>query len=99
MPLSLWRRVNKVVKDEDNALSKEIHYEFREDAIGVSVGEDSVEFKWENIFKMKTAGKLLLVYTNRINAYIIPLEQIGENYDALSKLAHKKLEKHRIRIK
>lgn len=99
VPVSLWLRVNKTVKDENNALSKSIHYEFEEETIRVSVGEESVEFKWENIFQMKTSGNLLLLYTNRINAYIFPLAQVGDNYEALSKLAHSKLEKYRIRMK
>lgn len=99
VPISLWLRVNKTVKDENNALSKSIHYEFEEETIRVSVGEESVEFKWENIFQMKTSGNLLLLYTNRINAYIFPLAQVGDNYEALSKLAHSKLEKYRIRMK
>ena len=99
VPISLWLRVNKIVNDENNALSKNLHYEFEEDVIRVSVGEESVEFKWENIFQMKTCGDLLLVYTNRINAYILPIVQLGEAYDDLSKLAHAKLEKYRIRMK
>ena len=99
VPISLWLRVNKIIKDENNALSKSIHYVFDEDTIGVSVGEESVEFKWENIFQMKTSGDLLLVYTNRINAYILPLSQVGEQYENLSKMAHAKLEKYRIKMK
>lgn len=99
VPVSLWLRVNKTVKDENNALSKTLHYEFEEDAIRVSVGEESVAFKWENIFQMKTSGDLLLVYTNRINAYILPLSQVGDKYEVLSKLAHEKLEKYRIKMK
>ena len=99
VPISLWLRVNKLVKDENNALSQNLHYEFEEEFIRVSVGEESVEFKWENIFQMKTSGSLLLVYTNRINAYIMPLAQVGDRYDELSKLAHSKLEKYRIKMK
>ena len=99
VPVSLWLSVNKTVTDENNALSKSIHYEFEEETIRVSVGEESVEFKWENVFQMKTSGNLLLLYTNRINAYIFPLAQVGERYEALSKLAHSKLEKYRIRMK
>lgn len=99
VPVSLWLRVKKIVKDENNALSKILHYEFEEEVIRVSVGEESVEFKWENIFQMKTSGKMLLVYTNRINAYILPLAQVGEKYEELSELAHSKLEKHRIKMK
>lgn len=99
VPISLWLRVNKIVNDENNALSKSLHYEFEEDVIRVSVGEESVEFKWENIFQMKTSGDLLLVYTNRINAYILPLSQVGTQYEDLSQMAHAKLEKYRIKMK
>ena len=99
VPISLWLRVNKIVKDENNALSKSIHYELEEEVIRVSVGEESVEFKWENIYQMKVSGDLLLIYTNRINAYILPMSQVGEHYDTLSKLAHAKLEKYRIKMK
>ena len=99
VPISLWLRVNKIVKDEKNALSKCLHYEFEENRIFVSVGEESVEFKWENIFQMKKSGDLILVYTNRINAYILPISQIEGKYDELSKLAHAKLEKYRIKMK
>jgi len=99
VPVSLWMRSKKIVLDSNNALSKTLHYEFMEDAIRVSVEEESVEFKWENIFQMKTTGDLLLIYTNRINAYILPLPQVGDRYDELSKLAHAKLEKYRIKMK
>lgn len=99
VPISLWLRVNKTVKDANNALSKQLHYEFEEEVIRVSVGEESVEFQWEKIFQMKTSGPLLLVYTNRINAYVLPLTQVGDKYEELSKLAHAKLEKYRIKMK
>ena len=99
VPISLWLRVNKIMKDPTNALTKTLHYTFEEEAIRVAVEEENVDFQWENIFQMKTSGKYILIYTNRINAYILPLEQVGEKYEALSKLAHAKLEKHRINMK
>ena len=99
VPVSLWLRVNKIIKDENNALSKTLHYDFEEEGIRVSVGEESVEFKWENIFQMKSTKDMVFVYTNRINAYILPKAQLGENYDKLSELAHKRLEKYRIKMK
>jgi len=99
IPLSLWLRVNKIVKDENNALSKTLHYEFEEEVIRVSVEDENVEFKWENIYQMKVAYGMILVYTNRINAYILPMEQVGKEYVHLSELAHSKLEKYRIKMK
>lgn len=99
VPVSLWLRVKKVINDPNNALSKSIHYDFAEEEIKVSVEEEHVEFKWENIFQIKKTSDLVLVYTNRINAYILPMEQLGEHYPQLSELAHKKLEKYRIKMK
>ena len=99
VPVSLWMRVKKTINDTNNALSKTLHYEFTEENIKVSVEEESVEFKWENIFQMKETKHMVLVYTNRINAYIIPKAQLGNHYNLLSELAHKKLEKYRIKMK
>jgi len=48
---------------------------------------------------MKSTKDMLLLYTNRINAYILPKAQLGENYQLLSELAQKKLEKYRIKLK
>lgn len=98
VPVSLWLRTKKIINDPNNAISKTLHYDFEEDLIRVSVEQEQVEFKWENIYRLCTSGNLLLVYTNRINAYILPLEQVGEQYRPLSELAHKKLEQYRIKI-
>lgn len=98
VPLSLWKRANKVVTDPNNALSKTLHYEFKEEVIRVEVEDQNVEFKWENVFMMKKSGQLLLVYTNRINAYILPLEQVGDKQEALVQLAKSKLEKYRMKL-
>ena len=99
VPISLWLRVNKIMNDENNALSQTLHYEFEENVIRVSIAEESVEFNWENIFQMKATGDCIYVFTNRINAYILPRNQVGSQYEALSKLAHAKLEKYRIKMK
>lgn len=99
VPVSLWMRVKKIMADSNNAISKELHYEFSEDSIRVSVEEENVEFKWENIFQMKSTKDMVLVYTNRINAYILPKAQLGDKYKELSELGHEKLEKFRIKMK
>lgn len=99
VPVSLWFRVKKTLQDSNNAISKTIHYDFKEDGIFVSVEEESVEFQWENIYQIKAVKDMVLVYTNRINAYILPMEQVGDGYGQLSELAHKKLEKYRIKMK
>lgn len=98
VPISLWMRSVKTVKTNE-VLSKPLHYEFAEDAIRVTQEEESAEFEWDNIYRMITLGGLILIYTNRINAYIISKKQIADEYDALKELAKSKLEKYRIKMK
>lgn len=98
IPISLWLRSAKIVKTNE-VLSKPLHYEFSEGVIRVTQGEESVEFQWENIYRMITKGGLVLIYTNRINAYIISKKQITGEYAALKELATSKLEKYRIKMK
>ena len=48
---------------------------------------------------MVSTKKQVLIYSNRVNAYIIPRDQLGENYEAVKEIAQQKLEKYRIRMK
>lgn len=99
IPISLWLRVNKLIKDESNVLSGVLEYAFSEEGLKVAAGEESVFLEWERIHYVVRTGGLLLIFTNRIHAYVLPVEQIGENYDRLVGLMRTKLEKHRIKIK
>ncbi len=98
IPVSLWLRSAKKVRTNE-VLSKPLHYTFTEEEICVSQGEEHAEFKWENIYRMITMCGLVLIYTNRINAYIISKKQIENQYKGLESLAKSKLEKYRIRMK
>ncbi len=98
IPLALWGRANKVVKN-DAILSKPLHYEFTEEKIQVSQGEECAEFEWDNIYRMTTFCGLVLIYTNRIHAYVIERKQIETEYASLKELATSKLMKHRIKMK
>ena len=96
VPISLYLRSSKIVKT-DAVLSRTLHYEVSEEGIAVSQGEASAELKWDQIYRMVATGSRVLIYTNRINAYILPKNQIGDNCQALVELAKTKLEKYRIK--
>lgn len=98
VPVSLWFRSKKVLKTNE-VLANTLHFEFEEEIICVSQGEEKAEFEWNNIYKMVATKKLVLVYTNRMNAYIIPREQIKDEYGDLAALAKSKLEKNRVSMR
>ena len=98
VPASLWLRSNRAIKTNE-ALAKTLHYEFSEEIIQVSQEEQSVEFQWENIYKMIATKSMVLIYTNRMNAYIIPREQMQDKYLDLATLAQSQLAKFRVKMK
>lgn len=56
----------------------EIVYQFNEEGIEVCQGETTAAVAWEQIFKVIVTRKLLLIYTSKIHASILPLDQIEQ---------------------
>ena len=98
VPVSLWFRSKKVLKTNE-VLANTLHFEFEEETICVSQDDQKAEFKWENVYKLVATKKLVLLYTNRLNAYIIPREQIKDAYADLATLAKSQLERSRIHMR
>ncbi len=97
IPVSLWFRSKKVLKTNE-VLANTLHFEFEEETICVSQDDQKAEFQWENVYKMVATKKLVLLYTNRLNAYIIPREQIKDEYVDLATLAKSRLDRSRVRM-
>ena len=98
MPITLWLRARQSIKASP-VLSNVLHYSIDEDGFTVTQGEESGVLAWKQIYKMVATKKLVLVYSNRVNAYIIPRKQLDNQYVALAKLATKKLPKFRVKMK
>ena len=98
IPVSLWLRAKQTLK-ANAVLAGKLHYEVSEDSIHVTQGEDCGELPWDAIYKVISNKKQILIYSSRINAYIIPREQIGDQYDSFCEVARKKLESFRLRLK
>lgn len=98
MPISFWLRAKTTLKTNE-VLAGELHYEVSEEQIHVTQKEESGELPWDAIYKLVSNKHQILIYTNRINAYIIPLEQIGESYAGFKEIAEKKLEKFRLKLR
>lgn len=98
MPFTLWMRAGRSIKASP-VLSNVLHYHVDEDGFTVTQGEASGVLAWKQIYKMVSTKNNVLVYSNRMNAYVIPRAQLGEHYVPLAKLATDKLPKFRVRMK
>ena len=97
MPVTLWLR-SKSALAASEVLRGTLHYLVDENGFTVSQGEESAKLPWDQIYKMIATKSNVLVYSTRIHAYIIPREQLGEQYKELAKIANEKLPKHRVKM-
>lgn len=98
LPVSLYLRSKHSLASSE-VLRNTLHYAVDENGFTVSQGEASAKLPWTQIYKMVATKHNVLVYSNRTNAYVIPREQLEENYQALARLAADKLERYRLKMK
>lgn len=98
IPFTLKTRAKHTIKTNE-VLSKPLDYFFSEKAIEVMQGEEKGELPWDQVYKMIATKRHILIYSNRINAYIIPREQAKEQWDTIWEIAKKQLPPYRIRMK
>jgi hypothetical protein len=98
IPLTLWLRANQTMK-KNEVLAGVLHYTVSEEGIEVSQKDDSGVLAWNEIYKMISTKKQVLIYSNRVNAYIIPRDQLGDQYEDLKAIAKAQLEKYRFRMR
>ena len=76
------------------ALKSTLHYMLDDEGVHVSLGEENALLEWKQIYKMVSTKHNVLIYSSRVNAYILPMEIVGGQYAALKELADKNLKKH-----
>lgn len=98
IPVALWVRAKTTLKTNP-VLSNVLHYEVSEKQIHVSQGKETGDLDWDWVYKIIADKNQILIYTSRKNAYIIPREQIGEQYEVFQKIAQSRLEKYKLKMK
>ena len=63
------------------------------------VAEEPAELPWEYIYKVANWKGYLLIYSNRVNAYIIPIEAIKAEYTNITDYIKAHVEDYKLKIK
>lgn len=74
VPASLYLRSKKQIQSSE-ILKRPLRYKIDDAGIHVSQGEETADLEWKQIYKMVSTKSSLLVYSNRVNAYVIPGKQ------------------------
>lgn len=98
LPLTLKGRAKRQIAISET-LQQTLHYSFDEAGVHVAVGDENATLPWQQVYKMVSTKHNVLIYSNRINAYIIPRALLGDRYEALCDLAGKYLKNYQNRMK
>jgi hypothetical protein len=76
-PLLLYMKA-KQQKLTNPAYKNEMEYELNEEGIALHVGEQEGGIPWDMIIKVVETGSIYILYTTRINAFLWPKKDMGE---------------------
>ena len=96
--VALWFRVKETLKT-NKVLAGKLYYEIMGKNIHVSLRKETGDMEWQAIYKIVANVKQILIYGNQKSEFIIPMEQIGDQYATFRTLAKQKLEKYKFRMK
>ena len=84
-PVTLYFKSKAQVK-KNESFSKPLNYTINETGITISQDEKSDTTKWNVMWKAVRYGNLVVVYVSTIRAFIMPVADIGDNFDKLVEL-------------
>lgn len=97
-PIGMKLKVKQQMKSVA-AFREPVRYIVTEDKIVLQQGDITEEMFWDDIFKIKSTGKSLILYITSVRANIIPLRDIGAGADSFLEIARKKLKPFQIQVK
>lgn len=96
-PVGMWISVKKQMKKAE-AFKEPIKYTVTTEKIFLSQGEVEEELLWDDIFKIVSTGKCIVLYITTVRANIIPLYCIGDQAEDFISIARKKLKPFQIKL-
>lgn len=94
-PLLLLNKAHKQAKSP--AMQTPMILTFGEEGLLVEQNEQHVQFAWEQMGRMERTSSLVILYMDRVHAYLLPKRILGEREEALYKMARVYLKSHQLK--
>ena len=92
-PLLLYLKSRKQAKTA--GIRETLRMEFGEELVTVSQADQVQELPWDRIVKLIRTKHMVIIYTDRIHAYLLPVSVVGERMEEFAALVRKHLPKER----
>ncbi len=85
-PLMTRSKAKKQVKANEEKSQDSLEYEISNTGINVTQGELKGFSTWEEIVRVESTKNLVMLYTSKVHAYVLPKRYIGEQMDQFKEL-------------
>ncbi len=94
-PMLLWVKARKQASGK--SMKEAIDMTFSDGGIRVEQGGEELELRWDDLRQVKRIPGELILYTDRIHAYLLPDTAVGGQREELVKLLREKLPREKCR--
>lgn len=98
IPVSLFLQAKAQFK-RTKAFQYAMHYALTDEGIDITAGDEKGQLPWNMVYKVVCTKDYLYIFGSRVNAYIIPLEQITNQRSEIKTVLADKIESFRLKIK
>lgn len=98
IPVSLFLQAKAQFK-RTKAFQDAMHYALTDEGIDITAGDEKGQLPWNMVYKVVCTKDYLYIFGSRVNAYIIPLEQITNQRSEIKAVLTDKIESFRLKIK
>lgn len=98
LPWTLFMRSRQQVVNNPS-FRQPLHYVLDEQGVTISQGEDSVQYRWEELHKAVSTGRSVILYTSRINATIFPKRQVGDKITVVIRMISTHMPPAKVKIR
>ncbi len=77
-PITLLSRAGKQLKTSPS-YQQPIEYALLPEGLSVSQGEEHLDMPWDLIYRIRMTGKMVAIYTSKVNAFVWPLSELGKD--------------------
>lgn len=98
IPVSLFLQAKAQFK-RTKAFQDAMCYALTDEGIDITAGEEKGQLPWNMVYKVVCTKEYLYIFGSRVNAYIIPLEQVSAKKMEIKTVLTDKLEPFRLKIK
>ena len=86
-------------KQMKETFARPLIYTIEKERLLVEAGEDQVEYSWEDLNQVTREGSNIIVHSGDRNAFIWPIESIGDQYEAVIAALKEAMGEEKVKIK